>query len=289
MSSTKREKELARQRAERQAARDAAAGQRRKQRNAVLGSVVAVALVAGAAVAGSTFLGGGSDAPSDSVAAAVETTATPSAAAPVTPTAAASPTATTAAVAGDPGCTYEQTPEPAARKVLLPPTEGVETELRYAVTVATDRGDIVFEMDSAKTPCTANNLRSLAHFRYFDGTACHRLTTKGIEVLQCGDPTGTGSGGPGYQFADENLEGATYPRGTVAMANAGPGTNGSQFFLVYGDSTLPPNYTPFGTITSGLEVLDAVAKAGSDDSNGAGDGKPKLPITIRTLRAAQTG
>ena len=72
------------------------------------------------------------------------------------------------------------------------------------------------------------------------------------------------------------------------MANSGPGTNGSQFFLVYGDSTLPPNYTPFGTITSGLEVLDTVAKAGSDDSNGAGDGKPKLPITIETLRAKQT-
>ena len=161
-------------------------------------------------------------------------------------------------------------------------TTGVST-----VTLATDRGDIVFEMDSAEAPCTANNLRSLAHFRYFDATPCHRLTTQGIQVLQCGDPSGTGSGGPGYQFADENLEGATYPRGTVAMANAGPGTNGSQFFLVYGDSTLPPNYTPFGRITAGLEVLDAVAKAGSDDSNGLGDGKPKAPITISTLRAKE--
>jgi peptidyl-prolyl cis-trans isomerase B (cyclophilin B) len=286
VASTKREKELARQRAERQAARDAATGQRRKQRNAVFGSVVAVALVAGAALAGSTFMGGPDDA-SDSVAAAVETTTTPSAP-PASATASAVPSAPKAATR-DPGCTYEKTAEPAARQVLLPPTEGVETKNVYAVTIATDRGDIVFEMDSATAPCTANNLRSLAHFRYFDGTACHRLTTQGIQVLQCGDPTGTGSGGPGYQFADENLEGATYPRGTVAMANAGPGTNGSQFFLVYGDSTLPPNYTPFGTITSGLEVLDAVAKAGSDDSNGAGDGRPKLPITIETLRATQVG
>ena len=284
MASTKREKELARQRAERQAARDAASGQRRRQRNAVFGSVVAVALVAGAAIGGTTLLGGGSDTPSDSVAAAAETSSTPSAPAP---SAVPSATPSAAAATGEPGCTYEKTAEPAARQVLLPPTEGVETTNVYAVTIATDRGDVVFEMDSATTPCTANNLRSLAHFRYFDGTACHRLTTKGIEVLQCGDPTGTGSGGPGYQFADENLEGATYPRGTVAMANAGPGTNGSQFFLVYGDSTLPPNYTPFGTITSGLEVLDAVAEAGSDDSNGAGDGKPKLPITIETLRAKQ--
>ena len=279
MSSTKREKELARQRAERQAARDAAAGQRRRQRNAVLGSVVAVALAAGAAVAGSQFLGG-SDAPSDSVAAAVETTTTPRAAPPASPSAV--PSATKAAVAGDPGCTYEKTPEPAARQVLLPPTEGVETEEVYEVTVATDRGDIVFEMDSATTPCTANNLRSLAHFRYFDGTACHRLTTEGIEVLQCGDPTGTGSGGPGYQFADENLEDATYPRGTVAMANAGPGTNGSQFFLVFRDSQLPPNYTVFGTIDeTGLATLDKIAAEGTVD--GGPDGPPKMDVNVKSI------
>ena len=292
MASSQRDKELARQRAERQAAREAASGQRRRQRNTVLASVAAVGLVAVAAVAGAASMGG-DGAGTDTVASATTTTA-PAATAPASPSAtgepaaAASPTASAsaaAAPAGDPGCTYEKTAEPAAREVLLPPVEGVELTQVYDVTIATDRGDIVFEMDSAETPCTANNLRSLAHFRYFDNTQCHRLTTEGIEVLQCGDPTGTGSGGPGYSFADENLEGATYPRGTVAMANAGPGTNGSQFFLVYGDSTLPPNYTPFGRITKGLEVLDKVAAAGTDDSNGAGDGKPKLPITIKTLRA----
>ena len=270
MASTNREKQLARQRAERQAARDAADAQRRKQRNALLGSIVAVVLVIGAALAASAVVGG-DDEPSDSLSAATRSSATPSAS------------------AGAPACEYEQTPEPAAREVPLPPTEGVTTSGVSTVTMATDRGDVVFEMDSAEAPCTANSLRSLAEAEYFDGTSCHRLTTQGIEVLQCGDPTGTGSGGPGYQFADENLEGATYPRGTVAMANAGPGTNGSQFFLVYGDSKLPPNYTPFGTITQGLEVLDAVAKAGSDDSNGAGDGKPKLPVTITTLRTQQVG
>jgi len=102
-------------------------------------------------------------------------------------------------------------------------------------------------------------------------------------VLQCGDPTGTGTGGPGYAFDDEALEGASYPRGTVAMANSGPGTNGSQFFLVYADTALPPDYTPLGTITSGLEVLERVAAAGSDDSNGPGDGRPRTPVQIRTL------
>jgi peptidyl-prolyl cis-trans isomerase B (cyclophilin B) len=288
VASNQREKELARQRAERQAARQAAYGARRKQRNAVLGSAVAVALVAAAAVAG-TIAVREPEQPSDSLAAATTSRTTPAASAPASPVPvpSASTAPTAARAAGDPGCTYEKTPEPATREVLLPPVEGVETSKVYAVTLATNRGDIVFEMDSAEAPCTANNLRSLAHFRYFDSTPCHRLTTQGIEVLQCGDPSGTGSGGPGYQFADENLEGATYPRGTVAMANAGPGTNGSQFFLVYGDSTLPPNYTPFGRITEGLEVLDAVAEAGSDDSNGTGDGKPKSPLTISTLRAKE--
>lgn len=267
MASSKRGKELARQRAERQAARRASAGQRTKQRQAVVASVVAVLLVGSAAVAATVAVNGVSSAePSAEPSAAASTPAEP--------------------VAGsDPGCEYIPAGE-AAKPNKLPPTVDVETEQVYDVTVATDRGDIVFTMDSAEAPCTANNLRSLAHSTYFDDTPCHRLTTQGINVLQCGDPTGTGAGGPGYTFADENLEGATYPRGTVAMANAGPGTNGSQFFLVYEDTQLPPSYTPFGTITSGLDVLEEVAAAGSDESNGAGDGKPTLPVQIETLRAA---
>ena len=294
MASSKREKELARQRAERQAARRAAAAQRRKQRQAVIASVVAVLLVAGAAVAAALTVGGGGDGEPDLAAAplasaSAEASTEASAPAPAPSATAAPPTEEPAkeepATAGDPGCTYEETGEPAARDVKLPPTEGVETEQDYLVTLATNQGDIVFEMKSEEAPCTANNLRSLAHFKYFDDTPCHRLTTEGISVLQCGDPTGTGSGGPGYSFKDENLDGATYPRGTVAMANAGPGTNGSQFFLVYEDSPLPPAYTPFGTITSGFDVLEKIAAAGSDGSNGAGDGKPNLPVQIKTLRA----
>ena len=269
MPSSKREKELARQRAQRQAARRAAAAARRRQRNAIIASVVAVLLVAVAAVAGALALR--DDDPDTASVAAPD--AVNESSAPATP------------AASDGTCTYEKTADPASKPAPLPPTEDVDDETVYDVTLATNRGEIVFEMPSADAPCTANSLRSLAAAKYFDGTSCHRLTTAGISVLQCGDPTGTGSGGPGYQFADENLDGATYPRGTVAMANAGPGTNGSQFFLVYGDSTLPPNYTPFGRITEGLEVLDAVAEGGSDDSNGTGDGKPKLGVQITTLRA----
>jgi peptidyl-prolyl cis-trans isomerase B (cyclophilin B) len=144
---------------------------------------------------------------------------------------------------------------------------------------------VTFREDDAKTPCTAASFRHLAAKGFFDGTSCHRLTTQGIFVLQCGDQTGTGSGGPGYTIPDENLTGATYPAGTVAMANTGsPHTGGSQFFLVYAASSLPPQYTPFGTVTGGLPVLQAIAKAGEDGSNGPGDGHPKQAVVIRSFR-----
>jgi peptidyl-prolyl cis-trans isomerase B (cyclophilin B) len=129
---------------------------------------------------------------------------------------------------------------------------------------------------------------SLVKQKYFDNTPCHRLTTSGIYVLQCGDPTGTGTGGPGYSFADELTGAEKYTRGVIAMANSGPNTNGSQFFLVYKKSQLSANYTVFGTVTKGLNVLDKVAAAGSDNSNADGDGKPKLPVEINTMTVAKT-
>lgn len=262
MASTKRERELARMRAERQAARRAAAEARRKQRQTIIAAVVAIVVIgAGAAWAASSVIGGDDG---DSLAA---------------PTASATP-----AVNTDTTCAYTKTGEPSGGKVLpaLPPPTGVERVKSAVATMETNRGKVVLELDSKAAPCTSNNFRSLAHFGFFDDTSCHRLTTEGIFVLQCGDPTGTGTGGPGYQFPDENLEGATYPAGTVAMANSGAGTNGSQFFLVYKDTQLPPQYTPFGTITAGLDVLRKVAAGGSDP---AGDGKPKVELKITKLRA----
>jgi peptidyl-prolyl cis-trans isomerase B (cyclophilin B) len=281
VASSKREKELARQRAERQAARRAAAAQRKKQRQAIVASVVAVLLVVTALTAAALTLRGEDDAPDVAAPAA---TAEPAASAD--PAASAEPSEPAASRApGDPGCEYIPTGEPATREVTLPRTERVELTMVYDVTIETNRGEIVFEMDSSEAPCTANNFRTLAHFGYFENTPCHRLTTEGISVLQCGSPDGSGTGNPGYTFADENLEGATYERGTVAMANSGPDTNGSQFFLVYEDSSLPPLYTPFGTITSGLDVLEKIAAAGSDNSNGVGDGKPNLPVEILSVQA----
>ena len=139
---------------------------------------------------------------------------------------------------------------------------------------------------------------SLDKAGYYDNTPCHRLTTgEGLKVLQCGDPTGTGSGGPGYTINDEPPTGLApapsgggtviYPRGTVAMAKTyAPNSGGSQFFLVYADSTLPPDYTVFGTMgKDGLTVVDKIAQGGSDDSMGPGDGKPKTPVTITSAKA----
>jgi peptidyl-prolyl cis-trans isomerase B (cyclophilin B) len=192
---------------------------------------------------------------------------------------------TPTSVGGTISCAYSPTDQPAAKSVGKPPTRASQVGTSIA-TLTTSQGAIVIKLDAAKAPCTVNSFVYLANAKYFDATPCHRLTTAGIFVLQCGDPTGTGSGGPGYEFADENLSGAVYPAGTVAMANAGPDTNGSQFFLVYADTTLAPNYTPFGTITGGLAVIQKIAAAGSDNSNGQGDGKPNLPVEITNVTVA---
>jgi peptidyl-prolyl cis-trans isomerase B (cyclophilin B) len=172
-----------------------------------------------------------------------------------------------------------------------PPNYGAEPKLTiasttYTATIVTNCGTIVAQLDGAKAPHTVNSFFFLAAKHYFDGTECHRLTTRGIYVLQCGDPSGTGTGGPGYTIPDENLAGATYPAGTLAMANTGqPHTGGSQFFMVYVDSSagLSPAYTPFGHIVSGLDVLQAIAHNGDDESNGPGDGHPKTPVVIESF------
>ena len=158
----------------------------------------------------------------------------------------------------------------------------------YTATIVTNCGTIVAALDAAKAPHTVNSFAFLASKHYFDNSPCHRLVTQSIYVLQCGDPTGTGTGGPGYTIPDENLSGATYPAGTLAMANTGqPHTGGSQFFFCYADTPLPPQYTPFGHVTQGLDVLKKIAQLGEDDGNGPGDGKPKSPVVIQTFTVAK--
>ena len=168
--------------------------------------------------------------------------------------------------------------------------------------MTTNQGNIGLQLDNAKAPCTVNSFASLAQQGYFNDTPCHRLTTSpGLSVLQCGDPTGQGTGGPGYGFANEYptnqyrpddpalQQPVVYPRGTLAMANAGArATNGSQFFLVYKDSQLPPNYTAFGTIdATGLATLDKIAAAGVDPATGEPTtASPKTPS--RSSRSSWT-
>ncbi len=177
-------------------------------------------------------------------------------------------------------CTYLDDGSPAAKEVDLPSDRATYSG-EVAATIASSAGDIDVTLDAEAAPCTVNSFASLAEQGYFDDTQCHRLTSGGLSVLQCGDPTATGSGGPGYSFGDEVTGEETYPAGTLAMANAGPDTNGSQFFMVYAESQLSPDYTVFGSIDeAGVGVLEEVAAAGSDDSNGPGDGRPLTEVTI---------
>ena len=163
---------------------------------------------------------------------------------------------------------------PADRFKGIPVFNAAQAAQPFIVRFFTTQGVITVKMLTTRAPCTTFSFRFLASRGYFNNTHCHRLTVEGIYVLQCGDPTGTGSGGPGYSFNDENLAGATYPAGTVAMANAGPDTNGSQFFFVWKNTTLAPDYTPFGTVIGGMNVLRKIAAAGDDQQNGPGDGYP---------------
>jgi peptidyl-prolyl cis-trans isomerase B (cyclophilin B) len=190
-------------------------------------------------------------------------------------------------------CQYN--PADAAAKPNTPPDPNPPTTGTVGLTLQTSQGTIPLTLDRASAPCAVNAVVSLAQQGFYDDTPCPRLVTSdGLKVLQCGDPTGSGAGGPGYQYAEEPPQGlppypgaegqaSTYARGLVAMAKSSqPGTTGSQFFLVYGDSALPPQYSVVGRIANdGLAVLDRVGAGGDDGSNQAGGGKPKIPVQIQ--------
>jgi peptidyl-prolyl cis-trans isomerase B (cyclophilin B) len=168
---------------------------------------------------------------------------------------------------------------------VIAPAQKLPKKLARTFTFDTNCGKIVITTVGAKAPVTITQLSTLAKGGFFNNTLCHRLTTRGLYVLQCGDPKATGTGGPNFRYGDENLPRAkvnNYPAGTVAMANSGPGTNGSQFFLVFEDSTLGPNYTIWGTITQGLELIKAIGEAGV--KGGGADGTPNQTVAINSVK-----
>jgi peptidyl-prolyl cis-trans isomerase B (cyclophilin B) len=277
--SSDRERRLAREHHERQQQRRAEIRAKERRRNQYIAAAVAVLLVVGAVVA-VALLGDDED----------TVTATP--AAPDTAaTASAEPTpaSSDAPAAGE--CAYTPTAgEEPARDVEIPTYDEAAAKEPYTATLATSQGDIVIEMATAEAPCTTNSFRHLAEAKYFDDTTCHRLTTAadGIYVLQCGDPTATGSGGPGYGFGIENAPvDGQFPAGTVAMARSNdPNSNGSQFFIVYQDTQLPVEgggYSIFGRVTEGLDLVKKVAEAGVDEAEAP---KPATPVDIQTVSIA---
>jgi peptidyl-prolyl cis-trans isomerase B (cyclophilin B) len=266
-----RQRKLARERYQRQQVRQA---QRDRRTRRWTVTITAVVLAAGLSVGGVLLAGTSSG-----------TSTTPKA----TPSPTPSPTPTTAAEPAT-HCVYTAAGT-AARKVSLP-SSTPDYKATYTATISTNRGAIVIDLLNSKATCTVNSFVHLAEADFFNSSPCFRLSTSGgVYILQCGDPTGKGSGGPGYEFANENLTGATYPAGTLAMANVSgvPNSNGSQFFLVYKGSSLPPDYTPFGKIVSGLNILQTVAKAGyGPPLSSGGGGAPKESVKIESVTIKQT-
>lgn len=207
------------------------------------------------------------------------------------------PHSTTATAAAGASCSWKPAAagNTALTKTGTPPAKNLPDSGTRDMTLTTDQGTIIVKLDVANAPCSAASFTYLASRKFFDKTSCDRLVTSGIYVLQCGDPSGSGAGGPSYTYGHENLPAgsAGYTTGVVAMANASdPDGNGSQFFIIFkdtptdpstGQSVLAPNYTVIGTVSAGMDVVQKVAAAGTDNSNAAGDGHPKLPLNITSV------
>jgi peptidyl-prolyl cis-trans isomerase B (cyclophilin B) len=273
MSGIKRQKQLAREKFERQEQRRSttAAGRRRRQR--LIAAIVAIALIVGALVW--FFVSRNGD---DAASASASATAAPSQSASIDPKA-----EPTEEAEGSLDCAPPGTPRADNLTWASAPTQ--PPAVGSSVVLNTNCGDITIALD-ANAPKTIASQSYLASQGFYDNTTCHRLTIAGIFVLQCGDPKGDGTGGPGYSVPDENLPtnvadgGVTYPAGTVAMANAGPGTSGSQFFIVYQDTVLPAGYSIWGRVTSGLEMVQEIAALGV--AGGGADGGPSQPVFIES-------
>lgn len=179
-----------------------------------------------------------------------------------------------------------QSVQPASDKLKTPAPSGmlIDQNKKYAAVLHTSAGDIFIQLDAKQTPVTANNFVFLAGNKFYDGTIFHRVI-KGF-MIQGGDPLGNGTGGPGYKFADEKITGK-YARGTVAMANAGPNTNGSQFFILQNDYQLQPNYVIFGQVVKGIEVVDKIADAPVNTNEQGEKSQPADPVVINSVEVGE--
>ena len=284
MPTNKQRREAAQKRLQRQLERREEIA-RKRRRNLLIGvTVVAVLAVVGAFFI-ITNLGGDDSTPT----ASSDTTAT------TDPAAAPAAAATTTNADGTVGCAF--TPDTSGNTNLTDvgtPPDAANTPATGTSTLlmSTTQGDLTLTLDRAGAPCAASSFTYLAQQGFFDGSPCHReVNQETFGVLQCGDPTGTGSGGPSYKFGQEVTAETTYPRGTIAMANSGaPNSTGSQFFLCFVDTQLSPDYTAVGTVDeAGLAVLDTIAAAGNDGSfePSPGGGAPNLPVTINAMTVVQ--
>ncbi|MGW2621606.1 peptidylprolyl isomerase [Micromonospora taraxaci] len=272
MTSTReRQRAAARARLEKEMAERSAKARKRRQTQAIVSAGVALVLVVAGTVWLAVSLGGDDDKPD-----------------------------TTAAAPGASECAFNALPTeqrpPQIKDVGLPSNQQSATGVQ-TMTIDTNLGPITAKVDRSLVPCTAGSFTYLAEKNFFDNTKCHRLVSEGIKVLQCGDPSATGNGwrdtdgqgGPSYRMAEENLptdKRPPYPEGVIAMAKSqDPGSTGSQFFIVYGDSPLDPAYTVLGTITGGMDIVKDVAKAGDDGAfaQQAGGGHPKKEVIIKDL------
>jgi len=275
----KQRREAARRHLERQLQRRVETDVKRKRRNLIITIVASVLVVVVIVLVMVAFIG---DDKKKTPAAAASSSAPAS---PTDTTSAAPSSSSPPQPATSGPCGYSQTTTAATKDVGFPPDPNPTPTTNRTMTITSNQGPVTITLDATLAPCTVQSIAYLAGKSYYDNTDCFRLVTQGIYVLQCGDAANNGSGGPGYEIKDENLDKVDYSVvGTVAMANAGPGTNGSQFFIIYKDSStgLGKDYTEIGHVTTGMDVIQKVVAGGETDtsSSSPGDGAPKIKFTF---------
>ena len=283
MPTNKQAREAAQRRLQRQLQRREEQARKRRRNLLVILTILAVVVVGGGISLAAGVFGG-----DDKGSVAADPSSSPSASA-------AAGAATKTNADGTVACNYvADTSGNSSLKDVGTPTNAANTPTTGSdvLKMSTNQGDLTLTLDRKSAPCAAASFTYLAQQKFFDGSPCHReVNQDAFGVLQCGDPTGTGSGGPTYTFGQEVSADTKYPRGTIAMANSGqPNTTGSQFFLCFTDTQLSPDYTAVGTVDeAGLAVLDKIAAAGNDGSfePSPGGGAPKTPVTITTMTVQQ--